>query len=133
MDCCNFCLPMWEPLQRYKALPKDARKLFRRAVILGPMISLVLRFRGYRKTQNWLQQKLDLQAIVGPETREASTQVEMTCRMVRAAEHYAVARVTCLEESLLLSSIAAKSGNSCCHWYSECGRARRQIRSARMG
>ena len=101
---------MWEPLQRYNALPGDARKLFRRAAILGPTIGLVLRFRGYRRTQDWLQRKLDLQTIVGPETRETSAQVEMTCRMVRAAERYAVARVTCLQESLLLWYLLQRQG-----------------------
>lgn len=102
MDCSTSCLPMWEPLQRYSALPIEARKQFRRAVLLLPMIGTALRFRGYNKTQAWLQAKLDRHAILPLNEGEIPAQLEMTCRMVRAAEHYSLVRATCLEKSLLL-------------------------------
>jgi Transglutaminase-like superfamily len=101
---------MWEPLQRYSALPLEARKLFRRAAFLGPVIGVSLRFRGYAKTQGWLQSRLDRQTIQYSETPEIPSRIETTCRMVRAAEHYSLVRVTCLEESLVLWYLLQNQG-----------------------
>ena len=102
MDWSNFCLPMWEPLQRYSALPSEARKLFCRASLLGPLIRVSLRFRGYNKTRQWLQGKLDRLTVPALALPEVSDRLDVTCRMVRAAEHYLPVRVSCLEESLVL-------------------------------
>ena len=93
---------MWEPLQRYSAHSQEARRLFRRAALLGPLIGAFLRLRGYNKTREWLQKRLDQKAIQYFQAPENSTRIEMTCRMVRAAEHYSPVRITCLEESLVL-------------------------------
>jgi hypothetical protein len=101
---------MWEKLQRYSALPVEARRNFYRAVILGPIIGAALRLRGYNKTREWLQSRLDRQDIATFLTPELSTRLELTCRMVRAAEHYSVVRVTCLEESLLLWYLLQRQG-----------------------
>ncbi len=112
MDCFNFCLPMWEPLQRYSALSPEARKLFRRAVLLRPLLRAALRVRGYNKTREWLQTRLDRQAITPLKTNGIPARVEVTCRMVRAAEHYSFVRGTCLEQSLLLWYLLQTSGIS---------------------
>jgi Transglutaminase-like superfamily len=103
---------MWEPLQRYSALSPEARKLFRRAVFLGALIGVSLRFRGYSKTRGWLQGKLDRHAIQYLETPEIPARLEMICRMVRAAEHYSFVRITCLEESLVLWYLLQSQGIS---------------------
>ncbi len=62
----------------------------------------MLRLRGYKKTQGWLQEKLKRQKQTLPPVVIKTEDVEMTCRMVRAAERYSPGRATCLEESLLL-------------------------------
>ncbi len=77
---------------------------------MGPIIGATLRIRGYNKTREWLQTRLDRQAIISPEAPGIPAQVEMTCRMVRAAEHYSFVRVTCLEESLLLWYLLQSQG-----------------------
>ena len=101
---------MWEPLRRYSAIPAEARSIFRRAAILGPMIGATLRFRGYSKTRQWLQNRLDHHAASAVGPQEISARLEMTCRMVRAAEHYSFVQVTCLEESLLLWYLLQRQG-----------------------
>ncbi len=58
-DFSTFYLPMWEPLQRYNALSSEARKKFRRAAILLPLVAASLRLRGYKGTHQWLQNKLN--------------------------------------------------------------------------
>ncbi len=93
---------MWETLQRYSALPSEARSLFWRAACLLPFIRVKLRFGGYKKTQRWLQKKLDDRSEFSSQSRENSPFLTMTCRMVRAAEHYSFGQASCLEESLLL-------------------------------
>lgn len=103
---------MWEPLHRYKALPVEARRLFRRAAWLGPVIGASLRFRGYNKTREWLQKKLDGQPIQYSEAAEASSRLQLTCRMARAARHYSLSVGTCLQESLLLWYLLQSQGIS---------------------
>jgi hypothetical protein len=93
---------MWEALQRYNALSLDARKLFRRAAILLPLVKASLRIRGYKNTQQWLQNILDRRQISQLSTEQNIAGVEQTCRMVRSAEHYSLLPSTCLEQSLLL-------------------------------
>jgi hypothetical protein len=102
MDYSVCSLPMWQTLQRYNALPSEARTMFWRAASLLPFIRARLRFGGYKKTQQWLQEKLDARTKLPTEARDNSSALEMTCRMVRAAEHYSPGQATCLEESLLL-------------------------------
>ena len=101
---------MWEPLQRYNALNPDARKMFRRAAWLLPLLGATLRIRGYKKTQGWLQNKLDRQTVVPLQPAALSTQVEMTCRMVRAAGHYSPLPSSCLDQSLLLWYLLESEG-----------------------
>jgi hypothetical protein len=92
---------MWEQFQRYRALDPDARKLFRSVFVLLPLIRIHLRSRGYRKTQLWLQQRLE-QRIVSTISLPQEDAIAVTCRMVKSATHYGFIRPTCLEESLAL-------------------------------
>jgi hypothetical protein len=93
---------MWKPFQRYRALDPEARKLFRRAVILLARTTLSLRTRGFKKTKDALQKKLP--SIPPPQVPKdkAAELVGKTCRMVRAAAHYGIGQPTCLVESLTL-------------------------------
>lgn len=101
---------MWETLQRYRALPADARGLFCRAAFLGPLIGTSLRFRGYRKTRDWLQKRLNRTVIQTLDANESSARLDLACRMVRAAEHYSLYRATCLEQSMLLWYLLQEKG-----------------------
>jgi hypothetical protein len=93
---------MWERFRRFSALDPEARRLFFRAAALLPFVGMSLRTRGYKKTQTWLQKRLESQNTCALDAGSRRELVDKTCRMVRAAEHYGLARCTCLEESLAL-------------------------------
>ncbi len=100
MGCWTCRLLMWERFRRFNVLDREARKLFFRAAALLPFVGLSLRIRGYKKTQAWLQKRLekrDLTTLAAP-----GELVDKTCRMVRAAGNHGLTRCTCLEESLAL-------------------------------
>lgn len=93
---------MWEPFQRYRTLDSEARKMFRRAAVLLPLVGVSLRLRGYRRTQEWLQARWERRRQALPQTASSKDIVEKTCRMVRAAVHYGMPGASCLEASLTL-------------------------------
>jgi hypothetical protein len=93
---------MWERFRRFRALDREARSLFFRAAALLPFIGMSLRTRGYKKTQAWLQKRLESRNISARHAGSRGELVHKTCRMVRAAEHYGLTRCTCLEASLAL-------------------------------
>jgi hypothetical protein len=84
--------------------------MFRRSVVFLPLVGASLRLRGYKKTQGWLQSKLDRlkAAVLQPE--DIAPRLEMTCRMVRAAEHYSPLPSSCLDRSLLLWYLLQSQG-----------------------
>jgi hypothetical protein len=91
---------MWKPFLRFRALDPEAQKLFGRAVTLLPLISMSLRFRGFKKTKEALQQRLPSVAVQERTREQVAKVVEKTCRMVRAGRHYGIGHPTCLTESL---------------------------------
>jgi Transglutaminase-like superfamily len=99
---------MWETLQRYRALDAEATQLFRRAVALLPLVRILLRLRGYKATQEWLQRRLRT-ANLRVSNEPQAQRVERTCRMVRAAQRYGV-RSTCLDRSLTLWYLLQRQG-----------------------
>ena len=103
---------MWEPFQRYRALPPEARSLFWRAVVLSPLIRISLRSRGYKKTQLWLQRRLRQPTSTGSRDLFSEQCVPTTCRMVNSAARYGLIRPTCLEESLTLWYFLREQGIS---------------------
>jgi Transglutaminase-like superfamily len=99
---------MWEQLRRFSALDRAARGLFLRAAVLLAVISVSLRFRGFRKTQASLQRLLAVPP--NPSGQTPSPQVELTARMVRAAVRHNFGHPTCLEESLALWWLLGRRG-----------------------
>ena len=93
---------MLEPLQRYNALDRASRRLFRRAAMLLPLVRWSLRLRGYGATFASLQKRIPPQAASTELCPDAREKVQATCRMVRAALRYSLSEFTCLEESLTL-------------------------------
>lgn len=88
--------------------------MFWRAAILLPLVRWSLRLRGYGNTFTSLQRRVQFQAK-GTETRPLSrAELQLTCRMVRAALRYSFARFTCLEESLTLWYLLRKQGIPAC-------------------
>ena len=100
---------MWEPLKRYNALDGEARRMFWRAVALLPMVRISLRSRGYKKTQEWLERRLE-EGGTPERAGDRAASIEKTCRMVRAAAHYGIGNSSCLDESLVLWWLLRKAG-----------------------
>ncbi len=80
--------------------------------MLLPLVKVSLRLRGFGKTQDWLQARLQ-RSYPSPSKPVASMQiVEKTCRMVRAAVYYAMPHAGCLEQSLTLWYLLGVQGIS---------------------
>lgn len=101
---------MWKAFQRYRKLDPEARKLFWQAALLLRLESLSLRMRGFRRTREALERRLQLTQSQPSRSEPAVETVERTARMVRAALHYGVGRPTCLAESLGLWYLLRKQG-----------------------
>ena len=101
---------MWKQLQRYRALDSEARKTFRRAAMLLPVVKASLRLRGFKKTRESLEKH---QSRGSAEPSVSGGRLEAVLgisRMVRAATRYGFVRSSCLEESLTLWHLLRKQG-----------------------
>lgn len=99
---------MWERLRRFRKLEPEARRIFLRAAILLPLLSLSLRVRGFGGTQASLQRFLP---AANQKTKDAlEAEAALMVRMVRAAVHHGVGRPSCLEESLVLWWLLGRRG-----------------------
>ncbi|HLZ50909.1 MAG TPA: lasso peptide biosynthesis B2 protein [Candidatus Acidoferrum sp.] len=99
---------MWEELRRFNSLERPARGLFLRASLLLPLISLSLRWRGFRGTQAFLRKFLSHPHNPGGDSPQE--RIPLTERMVRAASRRTWPRATCLEESLTLWWLLGRQG-----------------------
>jgi Transglutaminase-like superfamily len=88
--------------------------VFRRAVILLPLVRWSLRLRGYGKTLRSLQKRVRSHGASLETRPEMSEAVQLTCRMVRAAVRYSLIQFTCLEESLTLWFLLREQGIPAC-------------------
>jgi Transglutaminase-like superfamily len=105
---------MWEPLQQFRDLAPETRKLFLRAAVLLLMISLSLKLRGFRATQQTLQKlSIPSSAKTSPNDDVATNErVKMTVRMVNAAARHGWGRPSCLEKSLALWWLLKQQGTA---------------------
>ena len=103
---------MWERLHRFSLLNSQERGMFLRAAVLLPMISLSLRIRGFRATQQSLQSFPFFSKAVkhSPENVADSERLRLVVRMVNAAVRHGWARPTCLEKSLALWWLLRRHG-----------------------
>src|SRR5881397_1779213 len=90
---------MWARLRRFNALPRLAKALFMRAVLLLPLITLSIKLRGFGQTQQLLQRFLHSDPNVA-QAEAIESRVALTSRMVLAAARYSPISSTCLERSL---------------------------------
>ena len=99
---------MWRRIRRFSALERSARGLFLRASLVLPLITIGLRWRGFRKTKALLQHFIPL--TYGSQNPEAQARAALTARMVRAAARHGIGNPSCLEVSLALWWLLARQG-----------------------
>src|SRR6266446_3253439 len=100
---------MWARLRRFSALPRPAKGLFLRAVVLLPLLTVSLRVRGFAATQRFLQKFITPKKNVLPVTAVGSC-AALTSRMILAAARNSPIPSTCLERSLCLWWLLARQG-----------------------
>ncbi len=100
---------MLEKLRRFSALEPPAQKLFLQALALLPVISLSLRWQGFRATQEALQRLLTTRP---PEQNleVGSGQVALFAHMVHAADRHGLIHPSCLAKSLTLWWLLGRQG-----------------------
>lgn len=100
---------MWEKFRRFSALERPAQIDFLRALLLLPMVSLSLRWRGFRATQDSLNLLLtSAESESGFAAR--STDAAVIARMVDAADRHGVVHPSCLAKSLTLWWLLTRKG-----------------------
>jgi hypothetical protein len=109
MGFLKYSLPMWERLQRFRALERPAQKLFLRGAVLLPVVSLNLKMRGFRSTQAMLEASLKRRGT-RQHAAEKTESTALTVRMVHAAVREGVGHPSCLEESLVLWYLLGRQG-----------------------
>jgi hypothetical protein len=100
---------MWERLRRFSALERPAQELFLRAVVLLPLVTLSLRWRGFRATQAALQRFLS-KTDPEPDTAFVSRYAAVAAHMVNAADRHGLVHPSCLAKSLTLWWLLGRQG-----------------------
>ena len=99
---------MWRRIRRFRALERSARGLFLRASLVLPLITISLRWRGFRKTKALLQ--LFIPLTYGSQNPDTQARAALTAQMVRAAARHGIGNPSCLEVSLALWWLLARQG-----------------------
>ena len=99
---------VWKQVRRFSTLERAARGLFLRAFVLLPLISIGLKWRGFRKTKAALQYFLSVP--YGSQNPNAQARAALTAQMVRAAGDHGIGDPACLELSLALWWLLARQG-----------------------
>src|SRR5438552_18993690 len=100
---------MWQRLRRFSALERPAQRLFLRALVLLPLVTLSLRWRGFRATQAALQlflSNVSQESAAGPVGKSTA----VTAHMVHAADRHGVVHPSCLAKSLTLWWLLGRQG-----------------------
>jgi hypothetical protein len=100
---------MWERFRRFSALERQVQKVFLRALVLLPMITWSLKWRGFRATQASLTLALS-NARLEFGTAAVNTNASATARMVEAADRHGLVHPSCLVKSLTLWWLLARQG-----------------------
>jgi len=99
---------MWNWIRRFRALDRPAKEVFLCASVVLHLISISLRWRGFRKTKASLQHFLSVP--YGSQNLDAQTRATLTAQLVRAAAHHTIGDPACLEVSLALWWLLARQG-----------------------
>jgi hypothetical protein len=100
---------MWARLRRFNALPRPAKALLLRVLVLLPLLTVSLRMRGFGATQRFLQ-KFIASAKDNFPVAAVESRVALTTRIVLAATRNSPIPSTCLERSLALWWLLARQG-----------------------
>jgi hypothetical protein len=100
---------MWERLRRFSALERPAQSLFLRAIVLLPVVSLSLRWRGFRVTRATLERFLS-NANSKQDNTVASGRAALVAHMVNAADRHGWVHPSCLAKSLALWWLLGREG-----------------------
>ena len=100
---------MWERLRRFNALGRPAQNLFLRAMVLLPLVTVSLRWRGFQATQAALQRFL---SDTSQKRAVASVQknTTLTAHMVNAADRHGLVHPSCLAKSMTLWWLLGRQG-----------------------
>ncbi len=99
---------MWKRIQRFNALERRDQELFLGAYCLLPLVSISLRWRGFRKTKAFLEPFLSV--MHGSQNPDVQKRAARTTQMVRAAGQHGIGHPSCLEFSLVLWWLLARQG-----------------------
>jgi hypothetical protein len=100
---------MWERFRRFSALEHSAQSAFLRALVLLPVVSLSLRWRGFRATQSALERFLPTEKFEH-DAAAASGHAAMAAHMVNAADRHGLVHPSCLAKSLTLRWLLRREG-----------------------
>ncbi len=100
---------MLEKLRRFSALDGPAQKLFLQSLALLPLVSLSLRWNGYRATQTALQ-RIIRNPLPQQNADQVNRRIALTAHMVNAADRHGVFHPSCLAKSLTLWWLLARQG-----------------------
>ena len=100
---------MWERLRRLKALERPAQSLLLRAMLLLPLVSLSLRWRGFRATQAMLERFVS-NGAPSQDSAELDRRAALTARMVSVADRTGLVHPSCLAKSLTLWWLLMRQG-----------------------
>jgi hypothetical protein len=100
---------MLEKLRRFRALDGPAQKLFLQSLALLPLVSLSLRWSGFRATQTALQ-KIIRNPLAEQNPDHVSRRIALTAHMVNAAGRHGVFPPSCLAKSLTLWGLLGRQG-----------------------
>jgi hypothetical protein len=95
-------------IQQFRALERPAQRLFLRSSVVLPLISISLRWRGFRKTKACLKHFLSVP--FGSRNPDAEARAILTAQIVRAASHQGISDPSCLVVSLALWWLLARQG-----------------------
>lgn len=101
---------MWERLRRFSALEPAAQSLFLRAMFLLPVVSLSLRWRGFRATQSSLQQLLSMADSESGSAPLPERAAPLTAHLVNSADRHGWIHCSCLAKSLTLWWLLERQG-----------------------
>jgi hypothetical protein len=100
---------MWERLRRFSALERPAQSLFLRALVLLPLVSLSLRWRGFRATQALLQRYLS-HPNSGENQAQLRERAALTAHIINSADRHGLCHPPCLAKSLTLWWLLGREG-----------------------
>ncbi len=100
---------MLERLRRFSALGGPAQKLFLQSLALLPLVSLSLRWSGFRATQTALQ-KIIGNPLPEQNPEHVNRRIALTAHMVNAADRHGLLHPSCLAKSLTLWWLLARQG-----------------------